>query len=74
MSKNVKNAKELLQKYQSKEKEKKKKNFSISIDIELFEKLDYLSSQTNTSKNEIINNALVNFGLNDIEIPSKNSN
>ena len=70
----VKNAKELLAKYQSKDKQTKKRNLSISIDIERFEKLTYLSKQTNTSKNEIITNALINFGIDDIEIPPKNNN
>ncbi len=68
----VKSAKDLLAKYKPNEKIQKKKNLSVSLDIEMFNKLSYLSSQTNTSKNEIMNNALINFGLNDIEIPSKN--
>lgn len=68
----VKSAKDLLAKYKPNEKIQKKKNLSVSLDIEMFNKLNYLSSQTNTSKNEIMNNALINFGLNDIEIPIKN--
>lgn len=67
----VKSAKDLLAKFKPNEKQKKKKNLSISIDVEMFNKLDYLSTQTNTSKNEIINNALMNFGLNEIEVPNK---
>lgn len=67
----VKSAKELLAKHNSNEKQKKKKNLSISVDVEMFDKLNYLSTQTNTSKNEIINNALINFGLNEIVVPNK---
>ncbi len=69
-----KNAKELLAKHQSKNKQLKKRNLSISIDIDRFEKLEYLSKQANVSKNEIITNALINFGIDDIEIPPKNNN
>jgi predicted DNA-binding protein len=74
MTVTAKNAKDLLAKYQSKDKQTKKRNLSISIDVERFEKLTYLSKQTNTSKNEIITNALINFGIDDIEIPPKNNN
>lgn len=70
----VKNAKELLAKYQSKDKQTKKRNLSISVDVERFEKLEHLSKQANISKNEIITNALINFGIDDIEIPPKNNN
>lgn len=68
-----KSAKDLLAKYQSKDKQTKKRNLSISIDVERFKKLEYLSKQANISKNEIITNALINFGIDDIEIPPKNN-
>lgn len=74
MTINAKNAKDLLAKYQSKDKQTKKRNLSISIDVERFEKLAYLSKQTNNSKNEIITTALINFGIDDIELPTKNNN
>lgn len=74
MTINAKNAKDLLAKYQSKDKQTKKRNLSISIDIERFDKLAYLSKQTNNSKNEIITTALINFGIDDIELPTKNNN
>lgn len=70
----VKNAKELLAKYQSKDKQTKKRNLSISVDVERFEKLEHLSKQASISKNEIITNALINFGIDDIKIPPKNNN
>ena len=74
MTVTAKSAEDLLAKQQSKDKQTKKRNLSISIDVERFEKLTYLSKQTNTSKNEIITNALINFGIDDIEIPPKNNN
>lgn len=70
----AKNAKDLLAKYQSKDKQSKKKNLSISVDVERYEKLEHLSNQANISKNEIITNALINFGIDDIELPTKNNN
>jgi hypothetical protein len=74
MTINAKSAKDLLAKYQSKDKQTKKRNLSISIDVERFDKLSYLSKQTNNSKNEIITTALINFGIDDIELPPKNNN
>lgn len=70
MTNEVKSAKELLKKFKSKNAHNSKQSLSISIDKELFEKLTYLSNETKLSKNEIVNNALLSFGLNDIEISS----
>lgn len=69
MSNEVKSAKELLKKFKSKNAHNSKQSLSISIDKELFKKLTFLSQETKLSKNEIVNNALMSFGLNDIEIP-----
>jgi hypothetical protein len=72
MSVSVKNAKELLKQHKDNKLGKKKRNFSTSLDSNLYDKLEYLSTQTKTSKNEIITNALLVFGLNDIDIPINN--
>ena len=64
----VKSATELLSKYKAGKKGNSKRSVTVSLDSDLFERLTYLATETGLTKNEIMVNSLISFGLEDIEI------